>query len=155
MWKGTACYRAGDYACAIDQFARVETPEAWFDLGNAYAKKGELKLSVAAYDEALKRRPGWPEATANRNLVASFIPKPPKEDEEQEEAPEEKPDQVQFDDKGKKGKAGKIELPKASDKQIADIWLRGVNTSPAEFLRMKFAAQDEEAKGAAKKGGRP
>jgi Ca-activated chloride channel family protein len=153
MWKGVACYRANDFACAIDQFARVDTPEAWFDLGNAYAKRGTLKLAVAAYDEALKRRPGWPEAIANRNLVASFILKPPKEDEEQEEAPEEKPDQVKFDEKGKKGKAGKVEVPKPSNKDIAEMWLRGVNTSPADFLRMKFAAQDEERK--AKKGRAP
>ena len=146
LWKGVACYRAADYACAVDAFARVDSPSAWFDLGNAYAKTGELKLALAAYDKALAARPGWPEAQANRDLLAGLIPKPKKEDAEEQEEPNEKPDQVKFDDKGKKGKAGKIEIEHLTDEQIAQMWLRGVQTSPADFLRLKFAEQARVAK---------
>jgi Ca-activated chloride channel family protein len=146
LWKGAACYRAADYACAVDAYARVDSPEAWYNLGNAYAKTGELKLAVAAYDKALAGRPGWPEATANRDLVQSLIPKPKKDDDEEEAAdPNQKPDEVKFDEKGKKGKLGKVEREQLSDEEIARMWLRGVQTSPAGFLRMKFAAQADEA----------
>jgi Ca-activated chloride channel family protein len=147
LWKGAACYRAADYDCAVDAFARVETPEAYFDLGNAYAKKGELKLAVAAYDQALAGRPDFAEARANRDLVASRIPREKKNDQEKGPAdPNQKPDQVKFDEKGKKGKPGKVETKALTDEQIAQMWLRGVETSPAEFLRMKFAAQARAAK---------
>jgi Ca-activated chloride channel family protein len=153
MWKGIACYRAGDYACAVDAFASVESPEAYYDLGNAYAKTGELKLAVAAYDKALAGRPGLSEARANRDLVASLIPREKKDDEEGAADPNQKPDDVKFDEKGKKGKAGKVEVRQLTDEEIAKMWLRGVETSPAGFLKMKFAAQAQTEKtGAAGNG---
>jgi Ca-activated chloride channel homolog len=151
MWKGAACYRAADYACAVDAFARGNSPEACYNLGNAYAKMGELKLAVAAYGRALAGRPGWPEATANRDLVQSLIPKEKKDDEEGEADPSQKPDEVKVDEKGKKGKLGKVEAKQLSDEEIARMWLRGVETSPAGYLKMKFAMQA----GAALKNGAP
>jgi Ca-activated chloride channel family protein len=153
LWKGTACYRAADYACAVDAFASVDTPEAWYDLGNAYARQGELKLALAAYDKALASRPDWPDAKANRDRVQSLIPKPKKEDDEETQAdPNQKPDEVKFDEKGKKGKLGKVEVKQLTDEEIAQMWLRGVQTSPADFLRRKFAVQAASAErgGAAK-----
>jgi Ca-activated chloride channel family protein len=156
LWKGVACYRAADYACAKDAFARVDSPEAWYDLGNAYAKAGELKLAVSAYDKALAGRPGWPEAQANRTLVASLIPPEKKPDEEEGPAdPNQKPDEVKFDDKGKKGKRGQVDVPLLTDEQIAQMWLRGIQPSPAEFLRRKFAAQAQKKAPAAPAGGAP
>jgi Ca-activated chloride channel homolog len=151
IWKGIACYRAADYACAVDAFARVDSPDACYDLGNAYAKTGELKLAIAAYDKALAGRPGFAEARANRDLVAALVPKEKKDDQEQGPAdPNQKPDELKFDDKGKKGKAGKVEVRQLTDEEIAKMWLRGVETSPAGFLKMKFAAQQ-----ALKDGGGP
>ncbi len=156
MWKGTACYRAGDYACAVDAFARVDSPEAWYDLGNAYARQGELKLALLAYDKALAGRPGFADAKANRDLVASRIPKPKRDDDEEGEAdPNQKPDEVKFDDEGKKGKRGEVELKHLTDEQIDQIWLRGVQTSPADFLRQKFAVQASQARRAAERKPKP
>jgi Ca-activated chloride channel family protein len=146
MWKGAACYRAGDYACAVDAFASVESPEAWYDLGNAYARQGELKLAVAAYDKAIASRPAWADARSNRDLVASRIPRP-KPDEGQAAAdPNQKPDEVKLDDEGKKGKRGQLDVKHLTDEQIDQIWLRGVQTSPADFLRQKFAVQASPAR---------
>ena len=108
---------------------------------------GELKLAVAAYDKALALRPGFADAKANRDLVAAKIPKPKKDEEEGEADPNLEPDEIKFDKEGKKGKKGKVEIQHLTDEQIAQMWLRGVQTSPAEFLRLKFAAQDQDAKG--------
>jgi len=140
MWRGVAAYRTGDWDAAVDAFARLESPEGLFDLGNAYARRGDLALAVAAYEQALARRPGWREAKENRDLVAALIPKPkkPDEEEEAEEAPDVKPDEVKFDEKGKKGKEGRVEVSQA---QVGEMWLRGLTTSPAGFLRQKFATQ--------------
>ena len=86
----------------------MDSPEAWYDLGNAYAKTGELKLALAAYDKALAAGPAWPEAVANRALVAGLIPKEKKDDDEEGAAdPSQQPDEVKFDEKGKKGKRGR------------------------------------------------
>jgi Ca-activated chloride channel family protein len=143
LWRGVACYRAADYACAVDAFARVDSAEAWYDLGNAYSETGELKLAVAAYDRALAGRPGWPQATANRQRVAALIPGEKKKDDDPgaEGDPARKPDDIRFDDKGRNGKRGGVQVEKLTDEQVAQMWLRGAQTSPVDFLRLKFAAQ--------------
>jgi Ca-activated chloride channel family protein len=146
MWKGVAYYRAGDWENAILQFARIDTAEGWFNLGNAYAQSGSNEEAIKAYDVALARRPGWAEAEENRALVESLIPPPePESDEEQQGDPHFKPDEVKFDEKGKKGKEGEIPQEKLSDEQKAEMWLRRLQVTPADFLRRKFAAQAAEA----------
>jgi Ca-activated chloride channel family protein len=145
MWKGVALYRAGNWESAILQFARVDTAEGWFNLGNAYARSGNNEEAVKAYEEALARRPGWMEAEENRALVAALIPpSEPESDEEQIGEPNQPPDEVKFDEKGKKGKEGEIDQAQLTDEQKAEMWLRRLQVTPADFLRRKFAAQAEE-----------
>jgi Ca-activated chloride channel family protein len=140
MWKGLACYRAGDLPCAVDSWSRLETPEANYDLGNALARLGEYKLAVAAYDQALATRPAFDDARANRELVRSAMRKP-KPDEQTEEPPDLPPDKVEFDDKGDKGKKGQVQLQMTQQAMLADTWLKSVKAGPGDFMRLKFAAE--------------
>lgn len=144
MWRGTALYRAGRFAEAEQSFARVDSPESDFNQGNALAWQGRYEAAAARYSQALARRPQWPEATANLAVVRGLIPpKPdPKKDEDQAEDPNLKPDQIQFDDKGK---AGKQQVQMAS-KQTADTWMRAIQTTPTQLLARKFALQQRSAK---------
>ena len=145
-WKGIALYRAGDYENAINQFALLDTADAHFYLGNCYARIGDYPAAVASYDAALQRRPRFPEAAANRKLIAPLIPKEPDEPEEQQGGPTFNPDEVKFDDKGKKGEEGELEQGLFSEDQLAEIWMRNIQVSPAGFLRHKFAIQAEREK---------
>jgi Ca-activated chloride channel family protein len=138
MWKGVALYRAGNFAAAIDAFALADTPESYYDQGNALARLGKYPQAVRSYEEALKRRPGWVEAKRNLALVRKLIPPPKKED--YGEAPDLPPDQIKFDDLGKKGKRGEVQLNAA---QTAEMWMRNIQTSPAQLLRRKFALEDQ------------
>jgi Ca-activated chloride channel family protein len=147
LWKGIACYHDEDWDCAIDQFARLDTADAYYNLGNAYANAESYELAVEAYDEALQRVPEWSEARENRDLVAELIPM---QDEEEEEGappgePNLDPDEIVFDEQGEKGKLGEVQQSLFSDEQVAEMWLRGVETSPADFLRMKFVFQAQES----------
>lgn len=157
MWKGSACYRAEDWDCAVDQFARLDTAEAYFDLANTYARKADYELAIEAYDRALERRPEWPEAVDNRALVAALIAAPEEAEEEGEEGPPADPnlapDEVQFDDKGKDGKRGEVDQALLSDEQIAEMWLRGVQTTPADFLFRRFAFEVADRRTADEEGG--
>jgi Ca-activated chloride channel family protein len=143
MWKGTALYRAGDYKEALGELARLTTPDAFFLMGNCQARLGDYEHAVQAYDAALKDRPTFPEATANRALVAQLLKKQQDHEQEANEAAD-KPDDVQFDEKGKHGKKGQVEAPMPKQ-QTADLWMRNLQTSPADFLRMKFQIQAQEA----------
>ena len=80
----------------------------------------------------------------NRALVQSLIP-PPEEKKPPQEGGQVSytPDQVQFDDT--KGQKGKVQVPRWDEKQMADLWLRNIQTTPADFLRQKFAIQAQES----------
>ena len=150
LWRGIAYYRSKKFDAAVEQFARVETPEGYFNVGDAYAHLGQLDQAVASYDEALRRRPDYKEARENRDLVRSLIQKK-KSKEKEEEPPEGKeptynPDEIKFDEKGKKGKKGEIDQAELSAEQIQQVWMRRLQTTPSDFLRLKFAAQAEEPK---------
>ena len=57
LWKGIAYYRGKNYEAAIEQFARVDTLEGYFNLGDAYAHSGQLDQALASYEEALGAGP--------------------------------------------------------------------------------------------------
>ncbi|MDF0673113.1 MAG: VWA domain-containing protein [Nitrospira sp.] len=145
MWKGLAYYRSGDYATALTQFARLDTPEAFFLMGNCYARMKEFPAAVGAYDHALKGRPAFREAIQNRTLVASLIPKK-SHDDQGEADPNLDPDDIKFDKKGKRGKYGAVPQVKVKPEQMAELWMRNLKVSPADFLREKFRVQAEELK---------
>ena len=69
MWKGLASYRSGDYATALTQFARLDTPEAFFLMRNCDARMKEFPAAVGAYDHALKGRPAFREAIEIGHLL--------------------------------------------------------------------------------------
>ena len=141
-WRAVASYRAGNWDQAIDGFAGVATATGSFNLGNAYARRGEYELAITAYEEALAVRPAWEAATSNRDLVASLIPPEPEDQNEQGQAqPTFKADQIEFDLDDDQGESGEVEMQAFSDEQMADMWLRQLTTSPASFLRTKFAIQ--------------
>jgi len=142
-WKGLSLYRAADYRAALGEFARRDSPEAFFWMGNCYARLGDWPRAIAAYDNALETRPTFPEATANKALVASLAAKE-KEDDPEAQEPNLKPDDVVFDDEGKRGKAGGVDAPLPAE-QTAELWMRNLNVSPADFLKQKFQIQAEAA----------
>jgi Ca-activated chloride channel homolog len=143
LWRGVASVRAGEYDSGLNAFALSDTAEAWYNQGDALAHMGKYPEAVAAYQQALSRRPHWKEAEDNLALVQSLIPKPKidkkDKDEEQAEAPDLPPDQIKFDEKGKEGKKTSIRM---KPETIADIWMRNIQTTPADFLRRRFAMQD-------------
>jgi Ca-activated chloride channel family protein len=143
MWKGVALYRAGRYAEAVDAFARVDSAESYYNGGNALARLGKLEPAAASYRQALERRPDWAEAKANLAVVQSLIARAKKKDEEREEGPSQKPDEIKFDDKTGKGKKGRVDI----GKQTAEMWMRNIQTTPAELLRRKFAIQARQESG--------
>lgn len=141
MWRGAALYRAGRYDEAIDAFARVDSAKSYFDQGNALAQLGKLAPAVAAYQEALKRDPGFSAARANLDLIKGLIPAR-KDDDQEAQDPNQKPDEIKFDEQGKKGKRGEIKAAQ----QNAEMWMRNIQTSPGQLLRRKFAIEAGEQK---------
>jgi Ca-activated chloride channel family protein len=144
LWKGVALSSTGDYEGALNVFALSDSAEAWYNQGDALAHLGKYPEARLAYQQALARRHPWPEAKENLALVESLIPKAKHKDKEQEEeAPNLPPDQMKFDEKGQQGKKTQVRI-KLDPNKMAEIWMRNVQTTPADFLRRRFAVQAAE-----------
>lgn len=148
LWKGLAFYRAHDYESALGEFARLDSPDAFFLMGNCYAHLNDYDKAMAAYDNALAARAEFPQAIANRKLVAALAAKK-KQDDEQQADPNLAPDDIKFDKQGERGKKGMVNAPKAGQLS-AEVWMRNLTTSPADFLREKFRIQADESQRPAK-----
>jgi Ca-activated chloride channel family protein len=137
-WKGIAAYHAADYDLALATFARLDTPQAYFYLGNIYVRRFKFDQAIAAYTQALKLQPQFPEATANLALAQALL----KDTESAgKNAPETKPDEVKFDKAPGKGQSKKVETEQAASDAL---WLQNLTTSPAKFLKQKFSLQDQQ-----------
>lgn len=142
MWRGVSLYRIGKFKEAADAFGLIESPEAWFDRGNALLHVGDFEHGVAAYGKALQLRPNWPEADANLALAKRLL-KQQKDDEDQPQEPNEKPDSVQFDDKGKQGRSGTVELAE----ETSEMWMKNIQASPADLMARKFSIEARDRSG--------
>lgn len=137
-WKGVAAYHAADYDLALATFTRLDTPQAYFYLGNIYVRRFKFDQAIAAYTQALKLQPQFPEAKANLVLAQALL----KDTESAEKnAPETKPDEVKFDKAPGKGQSKQVETEQAASDAL---WLQNLTTSPAKFLRQKFSLQDQQ-----------
>jgi Ca-activated chloride channel family protein len=87
MQEGARAYHAGDYAAAERAWRDVPGAEADYDRGNALARQGRYDEAIAAYDEALRARPGMADAIANRKAVeAAKKRRPPSGEGDRQEA---------------------------------------------------------------------
>lgn len=71
--RGSAAYKAGDFAAAAEAFATTNDAESQYNRGNALARAGELEAALAAYDAALERNPALKDAKFNRELVQQAL----------------------------------------------------------------------------------
>ena len=149
--QGTAHYRAGDFKAAAESFARDGSPEGTYGRGNALILLGKYDDAIKSYDRALSLRPGWKDAEDNR-AVAVVRRDRMKFQGGDATGGEEKPDAIVFE-KGKNKAGDTVQVDGGeplSDDQLRSLWLRRVQTKPADFLRAKFAFQLQERAGGAK-----
>lgn len=141
LWQGTAWYRAGEFEKACQSFARVPTAEGKFNEGNSWLMMGKYDQAIASYEQALKKRPEWKEAQENLQLAKirrDWIKQEGGDLGDQKEGA----DQIVFDKKKEGGEETQVDGDKAtSDTAVQAIWLRQVQTKPADFLKAKFAYQ--------------
>ncbi|MCB8821978.1 tetratricopeptide repeat protein [Microvirga rosea] len=148
MWRGVALFRAGAFKDAAQALSGLDTAEAAYDQGNALVMLGQYDNAIGRYDRALQLRPGWAEAEAEANrALARLRAERLKTTGGDMGDTDSRPDEVVFDPTKPKGSEGKDEQVAAgtpmSDEAVRALWLRGVQTRPADFLRAKFAYQIE------------
>jgi Ca-activated chloride channel homolog len=144
MWQGAAWYRAGEFEKAAQAFARRDSAEAFYNQGNAQVLLGKYDAAIASYDRVLEKRPDWKEAVENRALAAA---RAKLVEQKGGDMGDQKigADKIIFDKDAKNNEGQETEVAggKAlSDQAIQALWLRRVQTRPADFLKAKFAYQE-------------
>lgn len=144
MWRATALYRAGEFEAAAQTYARRDTAEAHFNQGNAWLMHGAYSTAIGCYERALEKQPGWGEAEVNQALAearAKLVEAEGGEMGDQLLGA----DKIVFDNKAKnEGQDTTLtDEQTVSQQDVQAMWLRRVQTRPADFLKAKFSFQAE------------
>lgn len=142
MGRGAALYRQGEFEEAAGVFAGYDTSEAAFNQGNSLVFLGRYDEAVARYERALELRLGWEDAVVNRDIAAARAAMLKREGGNSTGGMLGADDIVFSDTGSDAGEQVETEGGKPlSDEELRAIWLRQVQTRPADFLRAKFAYQ--------------
>lgn len=145
MWRGIAYYKTFDFIEAAKQFQEIDTIEGKFALGNAQAQNHAFEKAIKAYDEVLKAQPRNIAARTNREIVAAALKakedKRRKQEQDEPAPPDQKADEMRVDPDQKGGKKIVVTPQDVTTAGAAEAWMREVQTTPADFLKLKFAIQ--------------
>lgn len=143
MWQGIALFRNGDYERAASLFAGYDTADAAFAQGNALVMQGKYDVAVDRYARALQLQPEWEDASINREIAVARAEILKREGGEGTGG-KLGADEIVFEQGKAPPSAGEEQVeaaPGADNAEQQAIWLRQVQTRPADFLRAKFAHQ--------------
>jgi len=143
MWRGVALFRQGEFKMSAGVFAGMDTAAAAFNQGNALAMQGQYDAAAERYARALELRPEWDDATNNREIALARAAMLKQEGGEGTGGMLGADDIVLTEGKSPPGAGDeRTEGGEAmSDKELRAVWLRQVQTKPADFLAAKFAYQ--------------
>lgn len=144
---GAALFLAGDFENAVAVLGRSPSAEASYNRGNAYIMLGQYDAAIEAYQDALSGRPGWREA--EENLQIAILRKQalaPPDDDFGGTGGQLEADEIVFDQTGRVNKASGEQVIDAAEQQAGEdelraMWLRKVETRPADFLAARFNYQ--------------
>ena len=142
LWKGAAMYRAGDFVKASAAFSGIDSAEGALNHGNSLVMLGKYEEAIERYERALTLKPGW--APAQNNLaIAKGRAKTLEKKGGEMTGGKLGADEYVFSNNSSKDKGDKetIAGDEPSEAEQRAIWLRQVQTKPADFLRTKFAYQ--------------
>jgi Ca-activated chloride channel family protein len=109
-WKAYAQYKQDDYDSASKNFGKKSSPNALYNQGNALAKAHHLEEAINSYNEALKRKPDFKEASDNKKIVEDLLEQQKKQQQNQQQSSSSQdnsqqqsgdPSQQQHNDEGK------------------------------------------------------
>jgi Ca-activated chloride channel family protein len=154
MWQGMAHYYAEDFMVAAEYFSRSDTDDALFNEANARAHARDYLRAVHRYDRLLQRSPNYPGAAQNRQRVQELIDEINRlsESQQQEAGVSSEDKELGGDDAIPAEGADEISFKQAEIVQLSaedilqdpatrDMWLRGVQKDPSQFLAIKFSMQ--------------
>lgn len=143
MWSGVALFRQGEFEQAAGIFAGMDTAESAFNHGNALLLQGKYGEAADRYARALELRPEWDDATTNREIALGRAERLKQEGGDMTGGML-GADEIVFNTGESSPSAGEEQTDGGqpmSDTEVRALWLRQVQTKPADFLAAKFSYQ--------------
>lgn len=139
--KGAALYRAGEFKAASEPWMGISTAEGFYNYGNALAMQGMYAEAAKGFQQALALKPDWQEAAENLEIARASAARLETEGGNMTGG-ELGADDFTFSKNKNNEEQGFDETGSSSDVTATQaIWLRQVQTRPADFLRSKFSYQ--------------
>lgn len=104
QWQAASHFKNKQYQQSIDSLQDINTAEAHYNKGNAYAQLGNNQKAIEEYDEAIKLDPDHKDAMFNKNIINK------KKDQDKN-----KEQQKNKNDSGKDSKKSKDGKPQEGD----------------------------------------
>jgi Ca-activated chloride channel family protein len=147
QWQGVALFKQGQFKAAASLFAGYDTAQAVFNHGNALLMQGKYEDAAKRYARALELQPDWEAAMVNREIALARAKVLKKEGGDMTGGQMEA-DDIVFSEGKAPPSAGEEQVEGGQgmdDAALRAVWLRHVQTKPADFLRAKFAYQHARA----------
>lgn len=148
-WKALAYYAAQDFQSAALLWEQIPGAEYHFNRANALAHMENYSAAADSYRLGLRLQQNWPEAQENLALVQALATKAePFTGDRTNQGTKVGADDIVFD-------ASKEDLQQSeqeatveqglglSSAQINALWMRRLQSTPADFLRLKFSYQSQ------------
>lgn len=148
-WRGSAHFRAGNYAEAVRSFSAVRNARANYNRANALVHLGEYERALRLYERILADDPAFEDAAHNRDIARQLLEQQVPESSatespargsqsesppQAETAPQQKPSPDKPSDKSEPERT-------ATDEEIeraAAQWLRQIDDDPGALLKRKI-----------------
>jgi len=143
LWKGIALFKQGEFERSAAVFAAYDTAESAFNHGNALVMQGKYEGAAVRYGRALELDPEWEDASINREIALARAAMLKREGGDMTGGML-GADDIVFSEGKSPATAGNEQVVVAqemSDAELRAVWLRQVQTKPADFLQAKFAYQ--------------
>jgi Ca-activated chloride channel family protein len=119
-WRAAAQYKAGEYQQAAETLKTSQTPDGYYNRGNALAKAGDLKGAIQAYDQALKLQSDHQDAKFNKDLVEKQLQQQQQEQQQQSQEHKSSDQQNKQQEQNQDNQPGKNQQQPEEGKQDAE-----------------------------------
>jgi len=144
MWRGVSAFKQAEFKKATSVFSGIQSADGFYNHGNSLLMGGKYADAIESYDKALALGP-HADAEHNKKVAEIRLKALTFDGGNMTDGKlEGNTNDVVFDKgKGAQEQADEVVVQgaKMDDVQMREIWLRKVQTKPADFLKSKFMYQ--------------
>ena len=112
QWKAASFYKNKQYQESIESLKGIDTADAHYNAGNAYAKLGQADKAIKEYDKSINLNPNHEDAKHNKNIL--------EQQEKQEQKKDQQQDKQSKNDKDQNKKGGDKKQPNSGQQDNKD-----------------------------------